>query len=418
MTVLRPGQEEHVGGLDPAHRRRLDAETDRLLDFGRAARSPAGGFAWLDTGGRPDPAQPRPLWLTGRMTHVYALGHLLGRPGCGKLADHGLAALRTVFRDARHGGWVKEIGPDGTVDGTKAPYEHAFVVLAAASATVAGRPGAAELLEDALAVLDRHFWDDDAGLLAGPRDAAFATPEPYRGANENMHGVEAMLAAYDATGEKEWADRALRSTGRILAGFAAAQGWRIPEHYDERWRPVLDYNADRPADPFRPFGATVGHSLEWARLAVQLRATLGPAAPGWLLPAARALFDTAVADGWAVDGAEGFVYTVDWSGRPVVRQRMHWVAAEAIGAAAALAAATGEPAYEQWYRRWWDHVDAVFRDPAGGSWWHELDPDGRPADTVWAGKPDVYHALQATLLPRLPAAPGLARALAEHRLDS
>ena len=402
---------------DPAHRRWLEAETDRLLEFGRASRTGAGGFAWLGPDGRPDPGRPRPLWLTARMTHVYALGALLGRPGCGPLADHGLAALRTVFRDGRHGGWVKELGPDGTVDGAKAPYEHAFVVLAAASAAVAGRPGADGLLAEALAVLDEHFWDDEAELLVGTRDAAFGAVEPYRGANENMHGVEALLAASDATGEQEWAGRALRATERIVRGFAAGQGWRIPEHYDERWRPVLDYNADRPADPFRPYGATVGHGLEWSRLVVQLRATLGPGAPEWLLPAARALFDTAVADGWAVDGADGFVYTVDWSGRPVVRQRMHWVAAEAIGAAAALAAATGEPAYERWYATWWDHVAEVFRDPAGGSWWHELGPDNRPAETVWWGKPDVYHALQATLLPRLPAAPGLARALAEVRLD-
>ena len=38
---------------DPAHRRWLEGETDRLLEFSRAARHPAGGFAWLDERGRP-----------------------------------------------------------------------------------------------------------------------------------------------------------------------------------------------------------------------------------------------------------------------------------------------------------------------------------------------------------------------------
>ena len=52
---------------------------------------------------------------------------------------------------------------------------------------------------------------------------------------------------------------------------------------------------------------------------------------GWRL-------DRAVRDGWAVDGAPGFAYTTDWAGAPVVRTRMHWVAAEAIGAAAGSAA--------------------------------------------------------------------------------
>jgi sulfoquinovose isomerase len=402
---------------DDAHRRWLATETDRLLAFGRASRSAAGGFGWLDTDGRPDPGQPRPLLVTCRMTHVYALGHLLGRPGCGPLADHGLTGLRTVFRDDQHGGWCHEIGADGVVDDGKSCYDHAFVVLAAASASVAGRTGAAELLDDALDVLDRRFWDEDAGLLVGDWDAAFEHLEDYRGSNANMHGVEALLAAHDATGDRTWLRRALRITERILDGFARTHQWRVPEHFDERWSPLLDYNADQPADPFRPYGSTVGHSLEWARLALQLRAALGSRAPGWLLSAARLLFDTAVADGWAVDGADGFVYTVDRSGRPVVRQRLHWVAAEAVGAAAALGAATGEPAFSDWYRTWWDHIADVFIDPVGGSWWHELDAANRPADTVWSGKPDVYHAVQATLVARLPAAPGFALALNHGLLD-
>jgi hypothetical protein len=32
-------------------------------------------------------------------------------------------------------------------------------------------------------------------------------------------------------------------------------------------------------------------------------------------------------------------------------------------------------------------------------------------DTVWPGKPDLYHAVQATLIPRLPLAPSMATAL-------
>jgi len=32
---------------------------------------------------------------------------------------------------------------------------------------------------------------------------------------------------------------------------------------------------------------------------------------------------------------------------------------------------------------------------------------------VWPGKPDLYHAVQATLIPRLPLAPTMATALAK-----
>jgi mannose/cellobiose epimerase-like protein (N-acyl-D-glucosamine 2-epimerase family) len=53
-------------------------------------------------------------------------------------------------------------------------------------------------------------------------------------------------------------------------------------------------------------------------------------------------------------------------------------------------------------------VDAAFLDREQGSWRHELDPELRPGSGTWSGKPDVYHAIQATLLPRLPLAPTLA----------
>ena len=116
----------------PEHTRWLEAEGDRLLDFGRASRHPDGGFAWLDDGGAPEPDRPLELWVTCRMTHVYALGELMGRPGCSDLVDHGVAALRGRFEDSVHGGWFAQVGADGPTVSDKTAYEHAFVVLAGA----------------------------------------------------------------------------------------------------------------------------------------------------------------------------------------------------------------------------------------------------------------------------------------------
>jgi mannose/cellobiose epimerase-like protein (N-acyl-D-glucosamine 2-epimerase family) len=163
---------------------------------------------------------------------------------------------------------------------------------------------------------------------------------------------------------------------------------------------------------------TIGHLIEWSRLALDVRAALGPAAPDWLLPDAAAMFDRAIELGWAVDGADGFVYTVDFAGRPVVRQRMHWVVAEALAAAAALHQVTGADRYATGYDRTWDYATRCLVDPDGGSWWHELDPTNRPSATVWPGKPDAYHVVQALLLPRLPLAPTIVPALARGLLDS
>ncbi len=378
------------------------------MGFARASRVP-GGFAWLTSSGRPDPSQPFPLWICCRMTHVFALASLRGEPGADGFVDHGLAALWGPLRDATHGGWFASTGHEGPVSRTKEAYGHAFVVLAASSATAAGRPGARALLDEALEVLDR-FWDPSAQMLVDEWDESFTTADPYRGMNSNMHAVEALLAAHDVTGDPVLLERARAITDRALR-VAASHDWRLPEHFTQGWEPVLDYNLDSPAHPFRPYGGTVGHWFEWARLAVQLGATAGIDLTG----PASALFDAGVRDGWAPDGAPGFVYTVDWEGRPVVRERMHWVAAEAVAAAAALWRVTGSPSYAEHHAAWWRHVRDSFVDLDGGSWWHELDPSLRPASTTWEGKPDVYHAVQATLIPRLPVAPSLASALLPGR---
>jgi sulfoquinovose isomerase len=400
----------------PAHARWLEAESDRLLEFGRASRHPDGGFAWLDDAGRPDLERPVELWVTCRMTHVYCLGDLMGRPGSGSLADHGVEALLGRMRDRRHGGWYAQVGPDGPVTRDKTAYEHAFVLLAASSAVASGRSGGEELLDLALATELEHFWDDEYGMVREQWDESFSTLDGYRGVNANMHTVEALLAAADVLDDATLRERAARVVTRVVHELARSHSWRIPEHFDERWTPQLEYNREQPAHAFRPYGATVGHWLEWSRLTLHLREALGPDAPDWLLDDARSLFDNAVAEGWAVDGADGFVYTVDWEGTPVVRERMHWVAAEATMTAAALHAATGDSSYARWYRTWWDHIADHFLDPAGGSWHHELSPGNRPSSTTWQGKPDVYHAFQATLVPRLPLAPALAVALRDGRL--
>ena len=389
----------------------LGAECDRLLDFGREFPHPRGGAAWLAADGRPDLSRPVFTWITARMTHVYCLGHLLGRPGDEALAIAGLSGLDGRLHDDRAGGWFTSVDDDGRTPDEKACYTHAFVVLAAASARIADLPGADDLLEEALTVWQQRFFDADAGLFADIWDRGFTRLDDYRGLNGNMHAVEALLAAADATGDETLRDRALEIGRRVLA-FAEPHGWRIPEHFDATWQPQPDYNTDQPDDPFKPYGATVGHGLEWSRLLLHLEASLGETAPDWLAAGAIALFDRAAADGWAVDGADGFVYTTDWDGRPVVRDRMHWVAAEGIAAASALHARTGDPAYAEHATTWWAYADRHLLDRVRGSWHHQLDERNEVIGTVWPGKPDLYHAVQATLLPRLPLAPGLAAALA------
>lgn len=398
-----------AGGLGDEERAWLDSQTSSLLEFTRGAVHPDGGFAWLDDDGRPQLDRPVELWVTCRMTHVLALAALQGDRASHELVGHGVEALLGRLHDDEHGGWYAavETAPDGTsrpADDSKQAYAHAFVVLAAASATAAGHPDARRLLEDALTVWADRFWVEQDGLVADTWDRAFTTRDPYRGVNANMHSVEALLAAHDVTGDPVLLDRASGIVTRIVHEFARGHGYGLPEHYDTQWHPLLGYNRDHPADKFRPCGVTIGHLLEWARLTLHLRTALtarGGPVPDWLLTDAVALFDRAVADGWDVDGAPGFVYTTDFDGVPVVRTRLHWVAAEALATAWTLLLVTGGSGYRTWFDLWRQHIADLFVDRVHGSWHHELDPSNQPSADVWEGKPDTYHAYQAVLLPSL-----------------
>ncbi|MBD8078695.1 AGE family epimerase/isomerase [Cellulosimicrobium arenosum] len=413
MTSEHPTPATDVGTDLDAWRR---AQLADLLHFGGASLRADGAAQWLDDAGQPDRGQPVHTWITSRMAHVYAFASLLGAPGAGELADRALHGLRAVLVDATYGGWVASRGPaarpgdvdrseEGPVDGTKSAYAHAFVVLAAASGTIAGRDGARELLDAALAVLDERFWEPGENLHVDEWSRDWSALDEYRGVNANMHSVEALLAAHDATGDARWLDRAASIADRVI-GWAATNDWRIPEHFDTSWNPLPEFNADRPRDPFKPYGSTPGHGLEWARLLLQVDVAAGT--PGARTDAAVALFDRAVADGWDGEHGGGFVYTVDWSGAPVEPRRYHWVAAEAAAAADVLGRVTGEERYAELAAGWWAWIDANLVDHERGSWHHELDTANRPDGVTWVGKPDVYHAAQAVILPDLPLTGSLA----------
>jgi mannose/cellobiose epimerase-like protein (N-acyl-D-glucosamine 2-epimerase family) len=409
LDYVQEGKTVSEPGTEPWRR----IESSRLITFGRGAALPGGGFGWLGDDGTVDEARPCPLYVNARMTYVFALAHLQGVAEADVLAASGLDALARHYADRANGGWFSEVTTSGQVtDFTKSNYAHAHVLLAAASAVAAGIAGAEAVLAAATAAIEEHFWSDAEGCALESWNADFTESEPYRGANSNMHSVEAYLVAGDVTGDPAWHARAASIATRLI-GQARANSWRIPEHYDERWRPLPEYNLDRPTDQFRPYGTTPGHSFEWARLLLTLEATQSDP-PAWLAEAAVALFDAAAADAEGRDGHPGLIYTVAGGGRPVITARLHWVACEAVLAADALHRRTGEERFAAASARWWGEIDRYFLDRKGGGWWQELAPDMTPATSMWPGKPDLYHSYQALLLPSLPLSPTAATALAQR----
>jgi sulfoquinovose isomerase len=398
----------------PEHRAWLTGQALRLLEFFRATVDGAGTFVELDDDARPLPTgcppalAPRQNLLTvARAIHCYAAGELLGIPGCHALVASGLATVWNEHRDPESGGYIAAVGrAGGPDDTTKAAYGHAHVLLAASAALSAGHTGARALFDDVLAVIDAHFWsDEDGAASAEDFDRDWHALEPYRGVNSNMHLCESLLAAADAASRPDLAERARRLVGRFVSAQARAHGWLLPEHYDTSWQPMLEYNRDRIDDPFRPYGATVGHSLEWARLVLCSGLATGELSSE-LVEMSEAMFAKAVEVGWDT-AAGGLVYTVSWDGAPVNRDRYWWPIAEGIATASYLARVTGKAGYEEWYRRFWEFAAEYLIDHARGGWYPQLSEHNIRKCHPWYGKPDIYHTLQACLLPQLPVAASL-----------
>ncbi|HXT08620.1 MAG TPA: AGE family epimerase/isomerase [Roseiarcus sp.] len=375
----------------PDHRRWLRGEADRLFRFYEAnSLDAAGGFFTLDDAGAPMAAvTERPLHQTARMAHCAAIGALLGRPGASDLLDHAMDALWTRHRDAAHGGYFWSFDAEGPRERSKLAYGHAFVLLAASSAKCAGHPDADRLIADIAEVLNARFWEARYGASAEEFGQDWTPFSDYRGQNANMHLTEALMAAYEATAEADFLARAESIADLILNRRARAADWRVPEHYHADWTVDGEY---RGSDMFRPFGYTPGHALEWTRLALQLWA-LGGRRLAWLPEAAAGLFAQAVAQGW--DARGGLYYTLNYDAAPRVRDRLWWPICEGVGAAHFL----GSGASEVWYRRFWDFAARRLIDARHGGWHCQLDDDLSPIPGYFAGKPDIYHALQACLIP-------------------
>lgn len=392
---------------------------DTLLAFGHRFPAEDGSSYYLGDDGTPWADRPRETWITSRMAHVYSIGCMLGHEGAKELAEAAIKGLRGALHDNVNGGWYAGIRADGSFLPTKQCYAHAFVILAASSAMLAGCDGAEELLRDALAVYDTYFWNEELGLSCDTWNTEFERLDSYRGINANMHTVEAFLAVWDALGDIRYRVRAGRIIDRVI-GWAEANEYRIPEHFTQDWVPDLECNQDKKDDPFKPYGATPGHGIEWARLICQWACatagdTLGSAESAWrdkYVTVAERLYRRAITDAWNADGARGIVYTTDWQGKPIVHDRMHWTLAEAINTSAVLFRLTGKEEYANDYAMFSEYLDEEVLDHKNGSWFHQLDEKNQVMTTVWPGKSDIYHALQATLIPYQDVAVSIATAVA------
>ena len=381
-------------------RRAFDADFEALVSF--ASRSKARvGFAFLRADGHVDLGRPLDARISARMTHVFALAQMRGIEGAAHLVDHGLAALTGPLRGPG-GSWYSEVVPTSETSATPVPRSvlsqraQSAMIGAAAAALMAGHAEAGTLLADLETDQDRRWWDPNVGAVREEIDPATGARSPLRRLSTNLDTAQSYLAAWEATGNRVWFDRA-RSIMRLVGEIAARSGFALPDLFDEEWRPLPPTSDQPPLELIRPADTLPGLGFKAARLIGQIHAILthmGETPGPWMLDTAVSLYERAHADGWTDDGIGGIVYTLDATGVVVAPERMHWVVCEAASAARVLAELVDPDRVEEMavdYARAVAWADSHAR--AGvGRWIHEIAPDGSVSMRVWEGRPDALTA--------------------------
>lgn len=360
---------------------------------GRCVDPDGGFFHYFRDDGTVYDRHHRHLVSSTRFVVNYAkAGRFFGRADYLALARHGLDYLEQVHFQPATGGYAWLLRDGQSVDATNHCYGLSFVILAWAEALKAGIDGAAEGLARAHAALNARFWHEADGLLADEFDAGFTALSPYRGQNANMHGCEALICAYEASGEAHYLAQAERIAESVTVRLAAQAGGLVWEHYDTSWHIDWNYNRDDPKHLFRPWGFQPGHQTEWAKLLLNLH-RLRPN-PELVARAAR-LFGRAVSAAWD-DRHGGLAYGFDPDGVVCDGDKYFWVQAESLAAAALLHEQTGERAYLDWYLRLWDYSWRHMVDHRHGAWYRILDAaNNKYSDEKSpAGKTD-YHTMGA-----------------------
>ncbi|MDR0831632.1 MAG: AGE family epimerase/isomerase, partial [Bacillales bacterium] len=325
----------------------------KLLIFGlNSINYDSGLVNWLNIDGSRNLTKGSETWITARMLHIYCLAKManIEITNLDKVIETIENSLANKLFDKVNDGWFSKIDNCRASD-RKESYQHAFVLLAYATyATTYNSLIAKEKLDHALKIFLNKFYDKEYGLFSDSFSNDWQNKDTYRGLNANMHAVEALLAVFDITNDY----KILKIVERIIdfvIDLLKDNNFLLVEHFSENWQPLKDYNIENKADQFKPYGATIGHSFEWSRLFIQFvytaKGLISSEKRTNILEKALKLFDKAEKVGWD----KGYVYTVDFLGTPIIKERMHWVLCEALNASKAFYLITKEHKYFEIYKK-------------------------------------------------------------------
>jgi mannose/cellobiose epimerase-like protein (N-acyl-D-glucosamine 2-epimerase family) len=377
----------------------LDHAHHTMRFYHPRAIDPAGGlYQYFQDDGTVYDASHRHLVSSTRFVFTYAMAwRHFHDPAYLEGLKHAVRFLRDEHRNP-DGSYAWMLDGRELEDGTQHAYGQAFVLLAYAHATMAGIEEARAWIGETFDLMEKSFWSAEDGLYADEASQDWSVLSSYRGQNANMHACEALQAAYQATGERRYLERACTVAYNITQRQAERCGGLIWEHYNTQWQPDWRFNFDDPENLFRPWGYQPGHFTEWAKLLVQLEAKGKGVLTqdlDWMLPTAEKLFKVAVEKGWDAENG-GLCYSLapdlticDW-------HKYFWVQAESAAAAAMLAQRTGNAQYWDWYQRLWEYSWTHFVDHEYGAWFRILSRENRKLsdEKSPAGKVD-YHTMGA-----------------------
>lgn len=309
-------------------------------------------------------------------------------------ARHGVKFLRNGHRNAKTGGYAWTLEHGQVSDADNHCYGIAFAFMAYARTYAAGAREIFDDIEETFQFMERNFWQEQDQLYVDVVAADLKEVSPYRGQNSNMHCCEALISAYEATGERRYLDRAIIIARRVTVDLAAQCDGRIWEHYNDRWQVDFDYNAGDTENKLRPWGYQPGHFTEWAKLLLLINKHTSQ---GWMVSRAQALFDQAMEVTFDSDHG-GLFYGFSPSGEICSDGKYSWVQAETIVAAALLATQQENRKYWRIYHQFWQYVWTYMIDHELKCWHRNLTRDNKiiSAPAVAMGRTD-YHAICACM---------------------
>lgn len=224
-----------------------------------------GIFDRLALDGRPVEGDAKTALVHARI--AFTLAHLHLATGDKQLLDAAIDTYRFLdehLRDA-DGGYRFSVARDGhaladPASQVRRTYDQSFVLLALVTLQKAARDAVAQRrIDECWAFISERLtdlgkgalWEDDVMAAKG------ATPGDLRAQNPHMHMFEALLQAFEMTGDRVWLERAETMLDMCRRFFVDDESGAVREFVGHDLQPLAGTDGER-REP--------GHQYEWAWL--------------------------------------------------------------------------------------------------------------------------------------------------------